>query len=94
MAKNFIKIGSVKNNEFGTSVSLGNWSNDPRYKTSTQVIVRDHAGNVLIDQTDGFLSVFDPRVPAPGGEPISEAQLARLDKAGISKELFAKVKQK
>lgn len=69
MAK--LRIGSLiaeeKTNKAGQTyksifLGLGNDRNkDPKFNTSVQVIIRDHQGKVVHDQTNGFINLVDPR---------------------------------
>lgn len=60
----YVKLGAVlksKDGE-GSYIALGdNKAKDEKYRFSVELIVRDAAGNVVAKQTDGFVSVFDPR---------------------------------
>lgn len=62
------KVGAVqkKKDGNGTTVSLGSKSNNPKYKTTVQLIVRDGTGNVVADVTDPYLVVSDPRLDKDG----------------------------
>lgn len=43
-------------------LALGDLKNtDPKYNTSVEVIVRDHLGNVVYQQQNGFINLDDPR---------------------------------
>jgi len=60
----YVKLGTVLKNKDGEGqyIALGNAkAKEDKYRFSVEVIVRDAAGKVLAQQTDGFISVFDPR---------------------------------
>lgn len=43
-------------------LGLGNDRNkDPKYNTTVELTVRDHLGNVIHSQKNGFVSLVDPR---------------------------------
>ena len=79
------KVATVqmKKDGSGTTVKLGNYSKNEKYKTTTQIIVRDSSGNVLADVTDSYLVVKDPRTR----ENITEEQVGRIP-SYIKNELF------
>ena len=79
------KVATVqmKKDGSGTTVKLGNYSKNEKYKTTTQIIVRDSSGNVLADVTDSYLVVKDPRTR----ENITEEQVGRIPDY-IKNELF------
>lgn len=58
-----VKVGAVLRNEDDKPpyIKLGSKSNKAEYNYSVQITVRDGTGKVVADQTDGFLSLFDPR---------------------------------
>jgi|GEM_PF-4393848 hypothetical protein len=61
------KIGAVwrKKDDSGFYIRLGNESKTkPEYNLSVEVIVRNAQGEVVAKQTDGFLTLLDPREQA------------------------------
>lgn len=76
MAKKFIKVGTVqaKKSGDGVTVSLGSNSKNPKYATTTEIVVRDGQGNVLGKAQGGYLMVQDPR-QRPG---ITEDQASKI----------------
>lgn len=84
------KVGAVqtKKDKSGVTVKLGNYSKNEKYKTTTQIIVRNHEGKVLADVTDGFLQVVNPRER----EGLTEEQLARIPEY-IRNELFVVISE-
>lgn len=62
--KKQIKFGSVwesKENKDNFYIRLGNKSDNPKYDYHVTLTVKDGDGNVVAEQTDGFVSLFDPR---------------------------------
>lgn len=59
----YTRVGQVlKGKDGGSYITLGNDRNkDPKYNYSVELTVRNSAGEVVAKQTDGYLSVFDPR---------------------------------
>lgn len=79
------KVGVVqtKKSGDGVTIKLGNWSKNPKYATTTEIIVRDSEGNVLARTTEGYLQVVNPRQR----EGITEEQLSKIPEY-IKSELF------
>ena len=84
MAKR-VKIGKllVTEGKYGKQVSigLGKKGKDPKYNLSVEVIVRDGAGKIVAQQTDGYINLVDPRT--------LPAELLKASK--ISPEMAAKM---
>lgn len=62
--KKTAKIGAVwasKENPDNFYVALGQKSDNPDYDLSVTVTVKNGHGDIVAEQTDGFLSLFDPR---------------------------------
>lgn len=58
------KLGTIWNrkDKTGKFVRLGDDRNkDPKYNFSVEVTIKDGNGEVVASQTDGFLTVLDPR---------------------------------
>lgn len=64
----YTRLGQVlKGKDGGSYITLGNDRNkDPKYNYSVEVTVRNSSGEVVAKQTDGYLSVFDPRTDGHG----------------------------
>jgi hypothetical protein len=95
MAIKKFKVGNVqlKKDRSGVTVALGNYSKDPKYATTVEMIVRDGSGNVLAKTTGGFLQVVDPRKQLnKDGTEKSEEQLAKIPE-WIKNELFIIVEE-
>jgi hypothetical protein len=75
MAKKYVKIGAVLDTGKGPFIVLGNSkSTDPKYVSTVNLQVLDGNGEVLVEGTNGAVSLFDPR-RRPG---ISEEQAAKI----------------
>lgn len=65
----YTRIGQVlksKDKPGQSYIVLGNKKNkDPKYNLSVEITVRNDAGEVIAKQTDGFVSVFEPREDSP-----------------------------
>lgn len=89
--RKFNKIGAIweKKDHSGLFIKLGTQNkNKPEYDISVEVVVRDANGEVIHKQTDGFLTVVDPRKQAE--ERGDERALAGLDKVpGLQFEILA-----
>lgn len=90
MAKN-TRIGNLLNNKVNgktlISIGLGNKGKDPKYNTSVEIIVRDSEGKVVARQTDGFLTLVNPRTEPDdlfAADKISEETRDKM-KAGVAK---------
>ena len=69
------------------SIGLGNKGNNDKYNTSVTITVRDSNGNVIAEQTDGFLELTDPRKEADellAADLIDENMHAKM-KEGVAK---------
>lgn len=85
MAVKVFTVGAVqkKKSGEGSTIQLGNYSSNPKYATSVEIIVRDGAGNVMAqaDSRDKekypsglYLQVKDPRQRTG----ITEDQAAKI----------------
>jgi hypothetical protein len=65
-SKGMVKIGGVwsKNKDANSfSIKLGQDQNtDPKYNLTVELVVKNSAGEVVAHQTDGWLTLKDPRV--------------------------------
>lgn len=88
MAIKKFKVGVVQSKKSGDGVTirLGNYSKNEKYATTTEVIVRDHAGNILASVKEGYLQVVNPRQR----EGLTEEQAAKIPDY-IKSELFVVV---
>lgn len=75
MAK-FTKVGTLqlKKDRSGQTVKLGVYNKNDKFKTSTDIRVKDAEGNVVAGGTDSYLIVQDPR-NRPG---ITPEQASRI----------------
>lgn len=82
--KKYTKVGAVLKGQKGSFVVLGNTkSRNEKYNYNVEIRVTDNSGNVITEQKNGILSVFDPR-KRPG---ISEEDSARIPES-VLYELF------
>lgn len=58
------KIWASKDNPDNYYLSLGEKSDKPEYHYDVTVTVKNGNGDVVAEQTNGFLSLFDPRKSA------------------------------
>lgn len=62
--KKSLKVGAVwasKDNPDNFYVALGAKSDNPKYDYHVEITVKNGDGEVVAKQTDGFLSLWDPR---------------------------------
>jgi hypothetical protein len=60
----YVRLGTVLKSKEGEGsyIALGSTrAKDPKYNFDVDVTVRDASGKVVAKQTNGFLSVFNPR---------------------------------
>jgi uncharacterized protein YxjI len=82
----FHKIGSVfkKKDKPGSYVALGNPnSKNEKYKTTVEITLKDAKGEKVVQLSNGFLTVLDPRKR----RDITEEQASKIPEHLIS-ELF------
>ena len=72
----YVKVGNVIKTKKGNfTLALGNnRAKDDKWNYSVEFTVKDAKGNVVYQQTDGFLNLFDPR-KRPNA---SEEEVARI----------------
>jgi hypothetical protein len=62
--RKFTKIGQVWANKEDPDkfyIRLGEKGRNEKYNTTVELVIKDASGNVIGTQTDGFLTLSDPR---------------------------------
>jgi len=73
--KVYVKLGAVLQGAKGPFIVLGNSKADkPQYNSTVDIKVTDGDGKVLVEGSNGLISLFDPRT-RPG---ITEEQAAKI----------------
>lgn len=65
---------------WNTFIALGDKSENPDYTTSVEITVRDGHGKVISKQTDGFVTVSNPRT-----RPDELLKAGKIDEATAEK---------
>jgi hypothetical protein len=77
------KIGTVwskKEDPDKFFIKLGNTGKNEQYNLTVELVVKNHQGEVVAKQTDGFLQLLDPRkAPLANQEALSKVPNLQFD---------------